>query len=262
MRDVVEDRPSVTLLSRPVFDPLAIETWLAGLGLEWRRTPGATPAEELVEVAGRVCYMSFGPHNQSPRTNPEYILNLISQGHESVLEHASWTLLFSGVSRSFSHQLVRHRVGFSFSQLSQQYADQSEIPARIPGMLRDSQNLRALWESAVESAHSAYRAILAELETHEDVVGVQHGNARERRRAIRTAARSVLPEATETRVVVTANARSLRAFLEERGGITGDEEMRLASAAVLRALEPEAPGLFSDFSISEVDGLPLVTRSH
>jgi flavin-dependent thymidylate synthase len=79
------------------------------------------PAEKIVENAGRVCYLSF--ENLSGRSTELYIQNLIRQGHESVLEHASWTFVLTGVSRSFSHQMVRHRAGFAYSQLSQQYVD-------------------------------------------------------------------------------------------------------------------------------------------
>ena len=117
--------PRVYVLARSVFDPGAMLAFLRDEGTGWRRTEGASGFEELVEVAGRVCYMSFGP-DQSPRSNEDYIRNLIKMGHESVLEHASWTVLIADVSRAFTHQLVRHRPGFSFSQLSQQYHDERD----------------------------------------------------------------------------------------------------------------------------------------
>src|SRR4051794_15196054 len=107
-RDDVAPELAVYVLSRPSFHDTAALSFLRAEDTGWRRDSAGTPAEELVEFAGRVCYMSFGSR-QSPRTNREYIQNLIVQGHESVLEHASWTLLLSGVSRSFTHQLVRHR---------------------------------------------------------------------------------------------------------------------------------------------------------
>jgi thymidylate synthase (FAD) len=249
--------PSVVMLSRPSFDADAVSKALLADGFEWQRTQGATAAEELIEFAGRVCYMSFGPHHQSSRSNSEYIRNLIDQGHESVLEHASWTFLLSGVSRAFSHQLVRHRVGFAFSQLSQQYADQSEMPARIPVALRDSEQLRDAWLHAIEVSRTAYREILEVLQASEEV-GHEGLSKKERRRLFRTAARSVLPEATVTRIVFSANARALRNFLKVRGAIAGDEEMRLVSALILGELKVEAPTVFSDFELTEEGGVPLV----
>src|SRR5689334_13364185 len=116
--------PHVYLISSPRFKIAEFNRFLAAERLQWKRTPHSAPAEELVEVSGRICYLSFGAL-QSPRSNREYIQNLIDREHESVLEHASWTFLLTGVSRAFTHQLVRHRVGFSFSQLSQQYHDET-----------------------------------------------------------------------------------------------------------------------------------------
>src|SRR6266581_4879117 len=100
----------VYVIARPRFDVKALSQFLADKGTSWRGTENSTESEQLVEVAGRVCYMSFG-EAQSSRTNAEYIQNLIEMGHESVLEHASWTFVINGVSRGFTHQLVRHRVG-------------------------------------------------------------------------------------------------------------------------------------------------------
>jgi thymidylate synthase (FAD) len=113
----------VHLVSRPQFDLGEFLAFLANSQMGWRRSAGAGDAQELIEAAGRVCYMSFG-QNQSERTNVEYIRNLIELGHESVLEHVNWGFVISGISRALSHQIVRHRVGFAFSQLSQQYHDE------------------------------------------------------------------------------------------------------------------------------------------
>src|SRR5271155_2346704 len=128
----------------------------------WNRTTRASEPEELVEAAGRICYMSFG-EKQSPSSNEEYVRNLIGQGHESVLEHVAWTFLLVGVSRSFTHQLVRHRAGFSFSQLSQQYYDQSEAEFLAPTGLEEDPIAYAAWRSAVEASRDAYRTIQSRL---------------------------------------------------------------------------------------------------
>jgi len=256
----VRETPSLQIISRPSLDVDAFEKYLAGEGLAWARTPGATEAEELVELAGRLCYMSFG-ERQSPRTNAQYIWNLLQQGHESVLEHVEWTFLLTGVSRSFSHQFARHRVGFALSQLSQQYTDPNDAPTVIPELVRASKTLTQIWERAIIEAKKAYEVIQRELQASipepDDRVA-----KRERRRAIRSAARSVLPEATETRIVFTANARAIRHFLTLRGSIAGDLEMRLVSAELLAIVEGEAPALFADFEIVQLDGEPLVKRIH
>jgi thymidylate synthase (FAD) len=198
--------------------------------------------------------MSFG-EAQSPRSNSEYVHNLISMGHESVLEHAAWTLLISGISRAFSHQLVRHRVGFSFSQLSQQYHDESDTKFVMPESLRSNRRAAEIWSDIVERSRAAYKAILDEVNES----GKEDLAAKETKRAMRSAARSVLPNATETKVVVTANARALRHFLRVRGDIVGDIEMRRVCGLLLGVMKSEAPSLFSDFEIASLpDGTPIV----
>jgi len=250
--------PDITLLSRPVFDEAHRNFLRAHLPPEdahWQEDGKSTDAERIVEFAGRACYLSFGRH-QSPRSNAEYIANLIRRGHESVLEHAAWTFVLAGVSRAFTHQLVRHRVGFSFSQLSQQYHDERTTPVIRPAELDRSARAAAAWDAAIAASRAAYITIADELGLDEP------GRlSAETRRALRSAARSVLPNALESIVVVTANARAIRHFLKLRGGIEGDPEMRLVSAAILSMLRPEAPALFADFIVSDPgDNLPLISQ--
>jgi thymidylate synthase (FAD) len=162
-------------------------------------------AERLIEFAGRVCYLSFGS-GQGPGTNAGYIRKLISNQHESVLEHASWSVLITGVSRAFTHQLVRHRVGFAFSQLSQQYHDESNVEFVRPHGLDAVPGLLEIWEAAMRQSKSAYRKIISELGSQQ--TASPQSPRREILRGLRSAARSVLPNATETAIVATINARA------------------------------------------------------
>jgi thymidylate synthase (FAD) len=251
--------PRVYLIAQTRFDAEAFCAFLVQADATWSRSPSATEAEELVEAAGRVCYMSFGPR-QSPKTNEDYIRHLISMGHESVLEHVNWTFIIAGVSRAFTHQLVRHRVGFAFSQLSQQYHDESEAQFVEPLYLDQFPAAQAAWHRSVEAARETYRQIRDAVADEEVRLGLG-GQKRESLRAIRSMARSVLPNATETKIVVTANARAVRHFLRVRGAIPGDAEMRLVAAELLKILSDEAPALFFDFRIEQLpDGSPLVVQ--
>jgi thymidylate synthase (FAD) len=248
--------PQVFIIGRPTFCEEDFGLFLRAEGEDWSQSESATPIENIIEAAGRLCYMSFG-RRQSPKTNREYIAHLIRQGHESVLEHVSWTFILTGVSRSFTHQLVRHRVGFSFSQLSQQYHDARDLATTKPGIISESEALSKVWEESVAQAKAAYSRLLDALEAlpHDrDNISV-----REYRRLIRSAARSVLPEGTETKIVVTANARSVRYLLKLRGGIMGDEEMRVVCSCLLENLKGDAPSLFADFRTElAADGRPVV----
>jgi len=114
----------------------------------------------------------------------------------------------------------------------------------------------AAWDIAMKASHDAYATLVTGL-------GLDNPSAMpvEMRRALRSAARSVLPNATESIVVVTANARAIRHFLRVRGTIPGDSEMRLTAAALLETLRPEGPALFADFTIIQPgDGLPLLSQ--
>ncbi len=123
--------PKLFLVGRPNFDYNSFLGFLETEGESWLKSEEASTPENIVEVAGRLCYMSFGSR-QFRKCNKDYIDNLIKQGHESVLEHVSWSFILTGVSRAFTHQLVRHRVGFSFSQLSQQYHDENDATFVCP----------------------------------------------------------------------------------------------------------------------------------
>lgn len=249
----------VYLIGRTHFDVEPFLSFLRRQSVAWERSTTAAQPEELVEAAGRICYMSFGA-NQSPKSNAEYLRHLIRMGHESVLEHVSWTVLLEGVSRAFTHQLVRHRAGFAFSQLSQQYHDEGDAQFVEPAHLRDFPAAQAAWQQSVQASGHAYREIQKALRGADQVLGLA-GQRRETQRAIRSIARSVLPNATETKIVVTANARAWRHFFRVRGAIAGDAEMREAAAAIFQLLEREAPALFYDFRLGKLaDGSPSVNH--
>src|SRR5215471_14320995 len=113
--------PRVYLVGRQTLDPVAVEHFLSDHALSWQ-TDTEVGAEVLAEMAGRVCYMSYG---KGRKTNAEFLGHIVDVGHGSVLEHGVWSFLITGVSRSFTHELIRHR-HFSYSQLSQRYVDESE----------------------------------------------------------------------------------------------------------------------------------------
>jgi thymidylate synthase (FAD) len=248
----------IYVVGRPSFDEKTFAGFLEQYGLAWRRTPVVSEAQELIETAGRLCYMSFGDQ-QSAKSNEGYLRNLILMGHESVLEHVSWSFVAVGISRALTHQIVRHRVGFAFSQLSQQYQDQSEATFLAPSQLTHPRALAA-WKRAIETARESYKEIMEVLRSSEAPTN-QSIPPREVLRAMRSAARSVLPNATETKLFLTANARALRHFLAVRGSIVGDEEMRVFATELLKLVRQEAPALFFDFQIEELsDGSPVVRK--
>jgi thymidylate synthase (FAD) len=227
--------PVLSLLSRPSF------TGPEHLPVSW--IGESTDGERLAEFAGRLCYMS--QHNPAKRATREYLENIKKQGHGSVLEHANYSILFEGVSRSLTHELVRHRAGFAYSQLSQRYVDESEANFVVPPAVLGDAALEATWRAQVEQAQEVYVSLVAQLmERYGWVADKVH-----RRKMAREAARAVLPNATETKIVVTANARAWRTMLELRSSEGAELEIRRMAIATLRLLQTEAPGFFSDFEI-------------
>ncbi|NPV09732.1 MAG: FAD-dependent thymidylate synthase [Anaerolineae bacterium] len=191
---------------------IAITKYLGGQG---------TP-EELIEQAGRACYRS------EPRGNAgEFIRRRISEGHESIIEHASATFDISGISRACSHQLVRHRIA-SYSQESQRYVDMADPEFVVPPSVAADPEASAAFERFCDTVGAAYREL--------------------RERGVRKEdARFVLPNATATRIVVTMNFRSWRHFIKLRGlDPAAQWEIREVAWRVLEALHEQAPSVFGD----------------
>jgi thymidylate synthase (FAD) len=247
--------PRVTLLARQEF--------VYPEHIRWQ-SDSEVPAEALTEFSGRLCYLSFGEdagleggHRAigGRTTNKSYLENILKVKHGSVLEHAVWSLLLEGVSRALTHELVRHRAGFGFSQLSQRYVDESDIGFVPPPEIEEGTEAFDLWAGACEHSLQAYRNILQALI---EKIG-DDGTATMRKKRARQAARAVLPNSAETKIVVTGNARAWRHFVEMRGSGSADVEIRRLAVEVLRLLQGEAPHIFGDLQIvPQPDGTETV----
>lgn len=285
--------PEVYLVGRQEVDQDELDRFLCDHRVAWE-TDSEVGAEVLSETAGRVCYMSFA--KPRPGGNAAYLRHIKEVGHGSVLEHAVFNLLITGVSRALSHELVRHRAGFGYSQLSQRYVDESVAEYVVPPALQaevalaegmhawcegyretsgeSADEARAaylrehpdtdmeafgagnMWLLAVSQAHLAYTS-LAEYLARKLARGVKIDEvsdpaARQQmktdlRKGARQAARSVLPNACETKLMVTGNARALRHFIEQRGSAAADPEIRALAALIHARLVDAAPNLFGDY---------------
>ena len=184
---------------------------------------------------------------------------LLQVGHGSVLEHAVWNFIFTGVSRSLTHELVRHRAGWGYSQLSQRYVDESDTDFVEPDLVAEDPELHEVWLSCMQECQAAYRkladGLTARLESLEDKTL--------RRKIARQTARSVLPNATETKIFVTVNARALRHFIELRCNEHAESEIRKLAAEVCRIMQKEAPNLFGDYQLLDLpDGTQAARTEH
>lgn len=247
--------PRVTVLARQEF--------VYPEHIQWE-SDSDVAGEVVAEFAGRLCYLSFGEdagleggHKSIPgrTSNEAYLGNILQVKHGSVLEHAVWTVLIEGVSRSLTHELIRHRAGFGFSQLSQRYVDESNIAFVVPPEIADGSRAYEIWSEGCEQTLECYRNLLAELT---DQVG-DSGSPTMRKKRARQAARAILPNCAETKIVVTGNARAWRHFMEMRGSASADIEIRRLATAVLEIMRGEAPHIFGDMStVPHADGVNTI----
>jgi thymidylate synthase (FAD) len=221
----------------------------------------ADGGEALAEFAGRACYQSWQKPNPATATNAGYLTHILQVGHLSVLEHGSVSFYITGISRSLTHELIRHR-HFSYSQLSQRYVPERDAAMVEPDVIASDPELHAKFVAATQASVSAYNELLAGLQER----FVSEPKATLRKKQARQAARAVLPNATETRIVVTGNYRAWRHFIAMRATEHADVEIRELAVECLRQLQKVATNVFDDFTIStmpdgtEIASSPYVTE--
>lgn len=204
-------------------------------GFDASGRPLAADADLLAEFAGRACYQSWKRPNPKTATVPGYLANILDHMHYSVLEHASVTFYLQGVSRSLLAELTRHR-HLSFSVLSQRYVDETDAENVTPPALRDDDLATAFLAEHWQTTINAYDTLVEHLTT---VKGLPRKQARE-------AARCVLPNMTETKIVVTGNHRAWREVIAKRHNPHADAEIQELAAGLLRTLKGIAPGCYQD----------------
>jgi thymidylate synthase (FAD) len=245
-----ETTPAVFLIARPSIDLDGMRGYLESVGGEsWldRRIEEASgapnPGEQLVEFSGRLCYRSWepglNPNVTRIRTDQrEYFENILRSAHGSVLEHASYSMVFRNVSRVFTHELVRHRAGSAFSQESLRYVRLTDIGFRVPPALEPvRQQVVDIVERLEEFQVSAAEAL-----------GIDEPDVPFHvKKEVTSALRRLAPIGLSTDIVWTANVRTLRHVLEMRTAPGAEEELRLVFDQVGRLMQAEAPNLFQDF---------------
>jgi thymidylate synthase (FAD) len=221
----------------------------------------ADGGQALAEFAGRACYQAWDKPNPATATNRGYLRHILEVGHLAVLEHSSVSMYLTGVSRSVVHELTRHR-HFSFSQLSPRSVPERDAAFVEPAIIAEDPDLHGRFLAAADAAFAAYAELLDGLEKR--IADVP--NATLRRRQARQAARAVLPDALETRIVVTGNYRAWRHFIAMRATEHADVEIRELAVECLRQLQSAVPNVFADFEIAglpdgtEIASSPFVTE--
>lgn len=257
--------PDVFVMGKTQFDAAGLMAWMEQNGLEHHSLDGASSPlanlwqdvnddfalERMIEFGGRHCYRSWA----EGRDRHDYIRNIIEMEHGSVLEHSNINLAIQGVSRSLTHELVRHRVGVAISQESQRYVDAKDIKFVVPPLVAhlcggsrsnslEIDNFRASCERARADYMALQESIVKEIQRRTPNV---KSLTMIKKRA-NEAARAHLPNAAETRLLWTPNMRLLRHFLWLRGGSGADLEIRRLAVELLDIAKAHAPSVFSDMT--------------
>jgi len=222
--------------------------------------PALPHGAQLIKFAGQLCYLSFGEQRSYNAQASEYLAHIKQSGHGSVLEHYNVSVLLYGVSRAFTHELVRHRAGFGFSQVSQRYVAGKHL--RFVESL-EHQNyapLHASFERWIDAAAEEY-------ETREALLLSRYNIEKpttEQRKAVRQEARRCLPNETEAAIVVTGNLRAWRHFVEQRCSKWADAEACRAAYVTFQGLRNIEPLLWEDYipGESRPDGLNTLTTPY
>jgi thymidylate synthase (FAD) len=250
--------PSVALVARPQVDLEAIRPFLESFPEEHGFTdylsdPDYIPdAEAATKFAGQLCYMSLGPRRTKNANADRYFRNINESGHGSVYEHSNFSFLFWGVSRSLTHELVRHRAGFAFSQVSQRYVSGSLLRFCMRPEFQGDPELEESFFDDIENQYDFYHQTRERWETvlkTRLTPEVQKALGRSGlRKMMNQVARNSLPNCTEAPIYVTMNTRALRHFLNMRGSEFAETEIRALALKVCELVRIHVPNIFQDVS--------------
>ncbi len=247
----------VVLLAKPHVELEGMRPFLEGFGpeLDFAQylddpTP-LTPAARLMKTAGQTCYASFGPQRTYNENAKRYFGNLSSSGHGSVFEHASFSFLLYGISRSNTHEIVRHRAGTAFSQLSQRFVSGKVLRFVERPEYQQHPSLHKRFEDRIDLAAKEYEDVADELlslqSDGDQLLGAEAKT--DRRKRVQQTARSVLPNEAETILVLTANVRAWRHMIEMRTDLHAESEIRDLFFRIFLCLRLAEPLLFEDYRI-------------
>jgi len=291
-------KPSVFILAETALFDDEVERWLAHMGVPGWGTDAKSDGEALIEMAGRRCYRSFETDDvavseQNPNltkvreSNSAYIENILSVGHGSVLEHATVTFAFEDVSRTYTHELVRHRVGTATSQESLRFVRPTSLNMYFPDVFADlpekpltDTQMRAMHATTlfigsgrlVTSGKPTVRNVLEYIfsKTVSDLEEVQRAlvallgmdevaKAFGDKKKLQSSMRRLMPIGMATAIVWTANHRTIRNTITMRTSRHAEEEIRNAFGQVAAMCAKRYPALYQDMVIEMVDGHPECT---
>ena len=246
--------PQVFLIGESVINEEGLSAFLTHLGVPEWTSDGSTDVERLTEVYGRACYKSFGtelnPNITRVRgSNKSYISNILEKGDGSVLEHGVANFFFCDVSRVFTHELVRHRVGTAMSQESLRYVRLTDLNWYAPICIQENAAAMTIFEKTMDGLSNLQKDLseLYELDTTNDF---------NFKKQVTSAMRRIAPIGLATNIGWSCNMRTLRHVIEMRPDPGSEEEIRLVFSKVADIAIERWPNLFADYEVNIIDNLP------
>lgn len=246
---MIDVKPRVFLIAETRINPHEIEAWLDHVGgTECLTRIEGNDGEQLIEFAGRNCYRSFTPGinpnvTKVTEDSKDYHRNYISHGHGALLEHACISFAFEDVSRVFTHELVRHRAGMAYSQVSLRYVRLDELKFWIPPDIVVNEEAMELFRGTVENLEEAQKKLAAIY----DIDSLPFSQ----KKMLTSSFRRIAPIGVATGIVATFNMRALRHVLAMRTSAHAEVEIRQVFREVYDMVKDRYPLIFQDASTNE-----------
>lgn len=255
--------PKVFLVGETLIVGDELRLYLDHIGVPEWSSDAPTDAEKLIEVMGRLCYRSFKPGLNPNVTkirerNDEYMGNIIKVKHGSVIEHSMINFILADVSRVFTHELVRHRVGVAISQESLRFVRLTELGFWMPFVFRNHQKAEQIMRFVMEKVETMekWQNELAE------ILEIEGETKFAVKKKLTSAMRRIAPDGLATTIGWSVNPRTLRNVIEMRTNPGAEEEIRLVFGKIAEKVMARYPNIFADYTVEMADGLPWYKTEH
>ncbi|MBI2625106.1 MAG: FAD-dependent thymidylate synthase [Candidatus Nealsonbacteria bacterium] len=247
--------PKVFLVGETRIMKSELNAYLRHIGVPKWKSDATTDAEKLTEVYGRLCYRSFVPGlnpnvKKIRERNKDYLENVIEVKHGSVLEHITLNFIFADVSRVFTHELVRHRVGVAISQESLRFVRLTDLGFWPPLAVRENEKVMEVMSNTFKILEKLQKDLAEELGLDEEDKKFAE------KKKLTSAMRRIAPLGSATAIGWSTNIRNLRHVIEMRTDPAAEEEIRLVFGKVAEIVKERYPNLFADYEVEIADGLP------
>lgn len=245
--------PKVFLVGETRVVEEGLKAYFEHIGVSEWTSDAPTDAERLIEVYGRLCYKSFKPGLNANVTkirehNSDYIGNILKVKHGAVIEHPVINFIFADVSRVFTHELVRHRVGIGISQESLRFVRLEDLGQWLPAVILENEKAVEIFTRTFEELErlQLQLARIFELDSPNKPFS--------EKKIITSAMRRIAPIGLATNIGWSANPRTIRWLLELRTHPSAEEEIRLVFEQLGKIVISRYPNLFGDFTSEMIDG--------